>query len=85
MGWNSLEMRSASPLVAGLPEGTNVYFVHSYYVAPKDSSVIAAETDYGGRFCSMVWRDNLFATQFHPEKSQADGLRMLKNFAEYKG
>ncbi|MEX0586517.1 MAG: imidazole glycerol phosphate synthase subunit HisH [Pirellulales bacterium] len=85
MGWNTLEPRAEVPLLAGLGESTSVYFVHSYYVVPRDSSVVATETDYGGRFCSMVWRDNLFATQFHPEKSQADGLRMLKNFAEYPG
>ena len=58
------------------------YFVHSYYVVPRDSEVIAAETNYPEPFCSMMWRNNLFATQFHPEKSQQDGLRMLKNFAE---
>jgi glutamine amidotransferase len=66
----------------GLAEGTYVYFVHSYYVVPGDAGVIATETDYGGPFCSMIWRDNLVATQFHPEKSQSDGLRMLRNFAE---
>jgi len=82
MGWNQLAVRRPAPLLAGLAEGTYVYFVHSYYVAPKDPQVVATETDYGGRFCSMIWRDNLFATQFHPEKSQSDGLRMLKNFAE---
>lgn len=82
MGWNQLAIRRRAPILAGLDEGTHVYFVHSYYVVPEDSSVIATETDYGGPFCSMVWRDNLFATQFHPEKSQADGLRILRNFAE---
>jgi len=82
MGWNQLAIRRPAPLLAGLPEGTFVYFVHSYYVVPQDRDVIATETDYPAPFCSMVWRDNLFATQFHPEKSQADGLRMLKNFAE---
>ena len=55
---------------------------NSYFVVPEDHSVIATETDYGGPFCSMIWRDNLYATQFHPEKSQADGLRILQNFAE---
>jgi glutamine amidotransferase len=59
-----------------------VYFVHSYYVVPQDRSVIATETDYGGMFCSAIWRDNVFATQFHPEKSQAEGLKILRNFAE---
>jgi imidazole glycerol-phosphate synthase subunit HisH len=82
MGWNQLAVRRPAPLLNGLTDGTYVYFVHSYYVAPKNAQVVATETDYGGRFCSMIWRDNVFATQFHPEKSQSDGLRMLKNFAE---
>ena len=82
MGWNQLDIRRPAPLLAGLQSGVHCYFVHSYYVVPQDPSVIATQTDYGGPFCSMIWRDNLFATQFHPEKSQADGLRMLKNFAE---
>ena len=82
MGWNQLAVRRRPPVLEGLAEGTYVYFVHSYYVAPADPAVIATETDYGGAFCSMIWRDNLFATQFHPEKSQSDGLRILKNFAE---
>jgi imidazole glycerol-phosphate synthase subunit HisH len=82
MGWNQLAIRRPAPILAGLDEGTYVYFVHSYYVVPKDPQVTATETDYGGMFCSMIWRDNVFATQFHPEKSQAAGLRILKNFAE---
>jgi imidazole glycerol-phosphate synthase subunit HisH len=82
MGWNQLAIRRAAPLLAGIAEATYVYFVHSYYVAPQDADVIATETDYGGKFCSAIWRDNVFATQFHPEKSQSDGLRILKNFAE---
>ena len=82
MGWNALSIRRRPPILEGLADGTHVYFVHSYYVKPRDPSVIATETDYGGPFCSMIWRDNLFATQFHPEKSQADGLRILRNFAE---
>jgi glutamine amidotransferase len=84
MGWNQLLIRNKPPLLEGLNEGAYVYFVHSYYVVPTDADVIATETDYGGRFCSMVWRDNLFATQFHPEKSQTEGLKILKNFAEWK-
>jgi glutamine amidotransferase len=82
MGWNQLEIRQPSPLVRGLTDGVYCYFVHSYYVVPADPRIIAAETDYGRPFCSMVWDKNIYATQFHPEKSQADGLRMLKNFAE---
>ena len=82
MGWNQLEFRAPSPLVAGLDDGVYCYFVHSYYVVPRDPAVIAAETTYPTPFCSMIRRGNLFATQFHPEKSQRDGLRMLRNFAE---
>jgi glutamine amidotransferase len=82
MGWNQLSIQRQAPILAGLRDGTFVYFVHSYYVVPDDRDVIATETDYPRAFCSMVWRDNLFATQFHPEKSQADGLRILRNFAD---
>jgi glutamine amidotransferase len=82
MGWNQLAFRRPAPILEGLPDGMHCYFVHSYYVVPADRSVIATETDYPAPFCSMVWRDNLFATQFHPEKSQLQGLAMLKNFAE---
>jgi imidazole glycerol-phosphate synthase subunit HisH len=81
MGWNALAIRRRPPMLEGVADGTHVYFVHSYYVKPRDSSVIATDTDYGGPFCSMVWRGNLVATQFHPEKSQTDGLRLLRNFA----
>jgi imidazole glycerol-phosphate synthase subunit HisH len=82
MGWNQLAIRRPAPVLDGLADGTYAYFVHSYYVRPEDPTLVAVETDYGGPFCSMIWRDNLYATQFHPEKSQSDGLRMLKNFAE---
>jgi imidazole glycerol-phosphate synthase subunit HisH len=82
MGWNELKIKRPAPILDGLPNGTHVYFVHSYYVVPRDQQVIATETNYGPPFCSTVWRDNVFATQYHPEKSQADGLVMLKNFAE---
>jgi glutamine amidotransferase len=81
MGWNQLKMRNSSPLLAGLPEGCNVYFVHSYHVVPKDAAVIATETEYGRAFVSSIRRDNLMATQFHPEKSQKVGLKILENFA----
>lgn len=84
MGWNQLHIRRPAPLLAGLDEGVHVYFVHSYYVVPGDESVIAAQASYPTPFTAMIWRENLFATQFHPEKSQADGLRMLRNFAELK-
>jgi imidazole glycerol-phosphate synthase subunit HisH len=82
MGWNQLRIRRRPPILEGIEEGDYFYFVHSYYVAPRDPEVVATTTDYPDPFCSMVWRGNLFATQFHPEKSQAKGLRILKNFAE---
>jgi imidazole glycerol-phosphate synthase subunit HisH len=81
MGWNGLDFPKPTRLFEGVPAGSSFYFVHSYYVVPDDQSVIAARTDYGGPFVSAVARDNLFATQFHPEKSQTLGLRLLKNFA----
>jgi len=82
MGWNQIEFCRRPPIFSGLDDGTYFYFVHSYYVVPSDKSVIATETHYAAPFCSSIWKDNLFATQFHPEKSQADGLRVLTNFAE---
>ena len=82
MGWNEAIIRRRPPILEGIEEGTHFYFVHSYYVVPEDPEVIAVEADYHRPFCAMVWRDNLFATQFHPEKSQDNGLKILKNFAE---
>ena len=82
MGWNQLHMRGESPLFAGLPAGAGVYFVHGYHVVPEDESVIATMTDYGRPFVSSIRRGNLMATQFHPEKSQKVGLRILANFAK---
>ncbi len=82
MGWNQARIVRRPPLLEGISEGTYFYFVHSYFVVPEDREVVAIEADYPDPFCAMIWRDNLFATQFHPEKSQADGLRILKNFAE---
>ncbi|RII28942.1 MAG: imidazole glycerol phosphate synthase subunit HisH [Geobacter sp.] len=85
MGWNQLSIRHRSPVFTGLEEGINVYFVHSYYAKPDDESVVAATSVYGIEFCASIWKDNIVATQFHPEKSQEVGLRMLKNFGEMKG
>lgn len=81
MGWNTLEPTGPIRLLDGLPADASVYFVHSYYVVPRDPSVIAARTEYGVSFTSMVARGNMFATQFHPEKSQKVGLKLLSNFA----
>ncbi len=83
MGWNSINIKSKAPILEGVPEDSYFYFVHSYYVAPEDESIIATTTDYGVEFTSMVWKDNVFATQFHPEKSQAIGLKVLANFGEF--
>lgn len=82
MGWNQAHIRRPAPILEGIEEGSYFYFVHSYYVEPVDDGVIAIETDYHRPFCAMIWRERLFATQFHPEKSQQLGLRVLKNFAE---
>jgi glutamine amidotransferase len=81
MGWNQLNIQRPSPLLRDLPDGSNVYFVHSYHVVPKDDNVIATTTDYGRPFVSSIWKDNVVATQFHPEKSQRVGLKILENFA----
>jgi imidazole glycerol-phosphate synthase subunit HisH len=81
MGWNQLRLQRRSPLFKDVPDQEYFYFVHSYFVAPTDPSVIETSADYGGEFCASIWRDNLFATQFHPEKSQNRGLQLLKNFA----
>jgi glutamine amidotransferase len=81
MGWNQLQVVREAPLFANLPARPSVYFVHSYHVQPADPNVIATTTDYGRPFVSSIWRDNVMATQFHPEKSQQIGLKMLENFA----
>ncbi len=84
MGWNRIERVKAVPILADVPDGSYVYFVHSYYVVPDERDVIATTTDYGVRFTSMIWKDNIYATQFHPEKSQEVGLKILKRFGELK-
>jgi glutamine amidotransferase len=82
MGWNQVNFKRRPPIFEGLDEDAHFYFVHSYYVAPQDESVVAGEASYPEPFCAAIWRDNLYASQFHPEKSQSAGLRVLKNFAE---
>jgi imidazole glycerol-phosphate synthase subunit HisH len=84
MGWNQLRIKKPAPHLSDLGEEPSVYFVHSYYVAPKDRGLSAAETDYPTPFTSAIWRDNVFATQFHPEKSQKVGLAMLQKFGNMK-
>ncbi|RMD83850.1 MAG: imidazole glycerol phosphate synthase subunit HisH [Candidatus Dadabacteria bacterium] len=85
MGWNRLTVVRRSPLLRGVPEGSFAYFVHSYYVDGVDPAIVTTTTDYGREFVSSVQWRNLYATQFHPEKSQAVGLRMLANFAALCG
>jgi len=80
MGWNTLNIVQSHPLLWGVKDSSYVYFVHSYYPQPSDPQVIVATTEYGVRFPSMVAKKNLFATQFHPEKSSKTGLTILKNF-----
>jgi glutamine amidotransferase len=82
MGWNSLKILKRAPHFQGIPEKAFFYFVHSYYVQPQDPGIVASTTEYGLEFASSVWNDNLFACQFHPEKSQEMGLRLLKNFLD---
>jgi glutamine amidotransferase len=84
IGWNQIELaRPDCPLFRGIPSGSYVYFVHSYYPQPTDRSIVAAWTEYGETFASAIWKDNVFATQFHPEKSQKVGLQLLQNFVAF--
>jgi glutamine amidotransferase len=80
MGWNAVHIRKKVPALEGVEEGAYFYFVHSYYPVPEDQHIVATTTDYGGEFVSSIGSGNLFACQFHPEKSQAVGLKILKNF-----
>jgi imidazole glycerol-phosphate synthase subunit HisH len=86
MGWNALSFRKPHPLLRGIEDGSEFYFVHSYYCAPSDVSYTVGETDYADvTFASVVGKDNLFATQFHPERSGRIGLRLLENFSRWDG
>ncbi len=80
MGWNTARIYRRPPIFAEVPDNSYFYFVHSFYVVPDDKGIVATRTEYGVDFCSMVWKDNVFATQFHPEKSQETGLKILKGF-----
>ena len=84
MGWNELNIRHPHPVLAGLPEGSHAYFVHSYQFRLADPDTLIASADYGGPFAAVVGRDNLVGTQFHPEKSQATGLALIANFLRWK-
>lgn len=83
MGWNRIEKKQESPFLEGISTGDYVYFVHSFYVVPQDNAIVATTTDYGEPFVSSVATERLFACQFHPEKSQEIGLRILANFGRF--
>ena len=85
MGWNNVSHRQVHPLWQGIEDNKRFYFVHSYYVDPDDKTLIAGTTDYGIEFASVIARDNVFAAQFHPEKSAQDGLQLLRNFCRWDG
>ena len=84
MGWNRVHQTQAHPMWAGVAEGSYFYFVHSYYAVPENPAHLLAETTYGAPFCCAAGRDNIFATQFHPEKSATAGLQLYKNFVQWK-
>lgn len=86
IGWNEVEITPAGgPLFAGIPDRSHFYFVHSFYPQPEDPAIVAGRTDYGQNFAAAICRDNVWATQFHPEKSQQVGLRLLQNFVAFAG
>ncbi len=84
MGWNQVQQQAAHPLWEGIEQNARFYFVHSYFVHPAEEGLISATTEYGSRFSVAVAKDNVFAVQFHPEKSQHDGLQLYKNFLNWK-
>lgn len=83
MGWNNVKIARRPPIFSAVPDDSFFYFVHSYYVVPDDKEIVAGTSDYGLTFTSMIWKDNVFATQFHPEKSQSLGLKVLSGFGEF--
>jgi len=85
MGWNQVYQSQVHPLWAGIEDGSRFYYVHSYYVVPEDAAMVAGFSEYPARFTSAVSRDNIFAVQFHPEKSQHAGLQLLSNFVQWDG
>jgi len=82
IGWNRISIQNSNPVLRGVPSNSFFYFCHSYYVEPKDKDTIACVTDYGVNFASIVADQNIFGIQFHPEKSQSAGLKILENFAK---
>lgn len=85
MGWNQVLQKQQHPLWQGIRDNSRFYFVHSYFVDPEDKALIAGTTQYGIEFVSVIARKNVFAAQFHPEKSAHDGLQLLKNFSRWDG
>ena len=83
MGWNTVKFIKRPPILSDIADESYFYFVHSFYVVPDDKDIVATTTDYGVPFTSMVWKDNVFATQFHPEKSQDLGLKVLSGFGKF--
>ncbi len=83
MGWNTVNIVRRPPIFSNIPDEAYFYFVHSFYVVPADEGVVSGKTDYGISFTSMIWKDNVFATQFHPEKSQEMGLKILAGFGRF--
>lgn len=81
MGWNTVKLLKRPPIFEDISDESYFYFVHSYYVVPEDKEIVSGITEYGVNFVSLIWKDNVFATQFHPEKSQELGLRILKGFS----
>ncbi len=84
MGWNTIAIQQPAPLLEDIAPESYVYFVHSYYVEPQDDTVACTTTQYGISFVSSVWKDNVFASQFHPEKSQKIGLQLFRNFGNWR-
>ena len=82
IGWNSLEIKKENGLFKGIDKNSYVYFVHSYFLDAKDKKIVSAQTEYGVKIDAAIEKDNVFATQFHPEKSGETGLKILKNFAD---
>ncbi len=83
MGWNQIWKKKDSKMFKDIEDGSYFYFVHSYYVKPDEKDIIATATDYGIDFCSSIEKDNIWAVQFHPEKSQTLGLKLLENFRKF--
>jgi len=84
MGWNQVNIQKPCPVFEGIADGSNWYFVHSFFVEPTDQQITATTTSYGLPFTSSIWKDNVVACQFHPEKSQAVGLQLIRNFGRWK-